>query len=60
MRVEFFSYSLLTARGYGLIEEEIYAKKRMRNVYGVPMTMTLIAVPVMFRADVLHVILASL
>lgn len=55
----FVSHDFLTGRVYGLSEEAVQGKKRMRGVDGVPTTVTLAAVLVTFHAGVSGVALAS-
>lgn len=45
--------------GYGLSEEVVQVRKRVKDIEEVPTTVTLYGVPVTFRADVYHVEVAS-
>lgn len=55
----FVSSNLPSGEFYGHSEEEVPARKRVKDVDGVPTAVTLEAVPVTFRADVVRVDLAS-
>lgn len=59
VRDGFVSYSFSTGKVYLLSEEVVQAKKPMKHVNRVPMTVTTDAVLLTFRADVSRVDLAS-
>lgn len=60
MKGGFVSYDISTGEVYGPSQKDAQAEKRVRDVDGIPTTVTFEAVPVTFPAGVVHVDLLTI